>query len=62
MGDFSQIRNASLGRFRAERPMAILNRLGERVEVNEMENCGSCGMALAWGPVGVAKTGAGAKH
>ena len=31
--DFSRIRNADLGRFTADRLMAILNRLGSRVEV-----------------------------
>ncbi len=31
--DFSRIRNANLGRFTADRLMAILNRLGSRVEV-----------------------------
>lgn len=31
--DFSRIRNADLGRFSADRLMAILNRLGSRVEV-----------------------------
>jgi len=32
--DFSRIRNADLGRFTADRLMAILNRLGSRVEVS----------------------------
>jgi predicted XRE-type DNA-binding protein len=32
--DFSRIRNANLGRFTVDRLMAILNRLGSRVEVN----------------------------
>ncbi len=31
--DFSRIRNAKLGRFTVDRLMAILNRLGARVEV-----------------------------
>jgi predicted XRE-type DNA-binding protein len=31
--DFSRIRNADLGRFTVDRLMAILNRLGSRVEV-----------------------------
>ena len=31
--DFSRIRNADLGRFTADRLMAIINRLGSRVEV-----------------------------
>lgn len=31
--DFSRIRNADLGRFTLDRLMAILNRLGARVEV-----------------------------
>jgi predicted XRE-type DNA-binding protein len=31
--DFSRIRNASLGRFTVDRLMAILNRLGSRIEV-----------------------------
>src|SRR5258707_4847116 len=31
--DFSRIRNADLGRFTADRLMAVLNRLGSRVEV-----------------------------
>lgn len=31
--DFSRIRNADLGRFTSDRLMAILNRLGSRVEV-----------------------------
>jgi predicted XRE-type DNA-binding protein len=31
--DFSRIRNADLGRFSVERLMAILNRLGKRIEV-----------------------------
>lgn len=31
--DFSRIRNADLGRFSADRLMAIINRLGSRVEV-----------------------------
>ena len=31
--DFSRIRNADLGRFTIDRLMAILNRLGSRVEV-----------------------------
>jgi predicted XRE-type DNA-binding protein len=31
--DFSRIRNADLGRFTVERLMAILNRLGSRIEV-----------------------------
>src|SRR6266542_5145462 len=31
--DFSRIRNAELGRFTVDRLMAILNRLGYRVEV-----------------------------
>ena len=31
--DFSRIRNANLGRFTVDRLMAILNRLGARVEV-----------------------------
>jgi predicted XRE-type DNA-binding protein len=31
--DFSRIRNANLGRFTVDRLMAILNRLGSRVEV-----------------------------
>ena len=31
--DFSRIRNADLGRFTADRLIAILNRLGSRVEV-----------------------------
>jgi predicted XRE-type DNA-binding protein len=31
--DFSRIRNANLGRFTIDRLMAILNRLGLRVEV-----------------------------
>lgn len=32
--DFSRIRNADLSRFTADRLMAILNRLGSRVEVS----------------------------
>lgn len=32
--DFSRIRNADLARFTADRLIAILNRLGSRVEVN----------------------------
>ena len=32
--DFSRIRNADLSRFTVDRLMAILNRLGARVEVN----------------------------
>ena len=32
--DFSRIRNADLARFTVDRLMAILNRLGARVEVN----------------------------
>jgi predicted XRE-type DNA-binding protein len=32
--DFSRIRNANLGRFTVDRLMAIINRLGARVEVN----------------------------
>ncbi|MCC6589305.1 MAG: XRE family transcriptional regulator [Bryobacterales bacterium] len=32
--DFSRIRNADLGRFTADRLIAVLNRLGSRVEVN----------------------------
>jgi predicted XRE-type DNA-binding protein len=32
-GDFSRIRNADLGRFTVDRLMAIINRLGSRVEV-----------------------------
>jgi predicted XRE-type DNA-binding protein len=31
--DFSRIRNADLGRFTADRLIAVLNRLGSRVEV-----------------------------
>jgi predicted XRE-type DNA-binding protein len=31
--DFSRIRNADLGRFTVDRLMAILNRLGSRIEV-----------------------------
>ena len=31
--DFSRIRNAALGRFTLDRLMAILNRLGSRIEV-----------------------------
>src|SRR5689334_4552779 len=31
--DFSRIRNADLGRFTLDRLMAILNRLGSRIEV-----------------------------
>ena len=31
--DFSRIRNADLGRFTVDRLMAIINRLGSRVEV-----------------------------
>ena len=31
--DFSRVRNANLGRFTADRLMAILNRLGSRIEV-----------------------------
>lgn len=31
--DFSRIRNADLGRFTVDRLMAILNRLGSRVDV-----------------------------
>jgi predicted XRE-type DNA-binding protein len=31
--DFSRIRNADLGRFTADRLIAVLNRLGARVEV-----------------------------
>ena len=31
--DFSRIRNAALGRFTVDRLMAILNRLGSRIEV-----------------------------
>ena len=31
--DFSRIRNADLGRFTIDRLMAILNRLGSRIEV-----------------------------
>lgn len=31
--DFSRIRNANLGRFTVDRLMAILNRLGSRIEV-----------------------------
>lgn len=31
--DFSRIRNAALGRFTVDRLMAIINRLGSRVEV-----------------------------
>lgn len=31
--DFSRIRNADLGRFTVERLMAILNRLGSRIEI-----------------------------
>ena len=31
--DFSRIRNADLGRFTSDRLMAIINRLGSRVEV-----------------------------
>jgi predicted XRE-type DNA-binding protein len=31
--DFSRIRNANLGRFTVDRLMAIINRLGSRVEV-----------------------------
>ena len=31
--DFSRIRNADLGRFTVDRLMAVLNRLGSRVEV-----------------------------
>jgi len=31
--DFSRIRNADLGRFTVDRLMAILNRLGARIEV-----------------------------
>ena len=31
--DFSRIRNAALGRFTVDRLMAIINRLGSRIEV-----------------------------
>jgi len=31
--DFSRIRNADLGRFTVDRLMAIINRLGSRIEV-----------------------------
>ena len=31
--DFSRIRNANLGRFTVDRLMAIINRLGSRIEV-----------------------------
>jgi len=33
VADFSRIRSADLGRFTLDRLMAILNRLGSRVEV-----------------------------
>ncbi|MGH7233063.1 MAG: helix-turn-helix domain-containing protein [Nitrospiraceae bacterium] len=32
--DFSRIRNADLGRFTVDRLMAIINRLGSRIEVS----------------------------
>ena len=37
--DFSRIRNADLGRFTVDRLMAILNRLGSRVEVKVKVRC-----------------------
>jgi predicted XRE-type DNA-binding protein len=40
--DFSRIRNADLGRFTVDRLMAIINRLGSRVEVPADGNRRSC--------------------
>jgi hypothetical protein len=43
---FSRVRNADLGRFTADRLMAILNRLGARVEVKVWARSGN-----ALGPI-----------
>ncbi len=37
--DFSRIRNADLGRFTVDRLMAVINRLGSRVEVRIRVRC-----------------------
>src|SRR6266851_2959273 len=45
--DFSRIRNADLGRFTVDRLMAIINRLGSRVEVKVRVRRGEAGEHVA---------------